>query len=174
MKVTVGSCNPVKIAAAQAVFSQIAPSVEVEGVRVSSGVSAQPWGDAETRRGAINRARAALQDGADYAVGFEGGVIETESGLMSCAWCAVLDRFGRVGVGGSLNFLLPERVARDLRVGHELGDVMDRLTGAHNTKQSMGAIGILSDGLMDRQQAYEHLLAAALTRFRRPDLYESE
>src|SRR5688572_12477767 len=84
MKVIVGSTNPVKIMAALAVFSRIDPNVEIEGIAVESGVPHQPWGDPETRQGAINRAHAAMQDGANYAVGFEGGVVETEHGIMTC------------------------------------------------------------------------------------------
>ncbi len=39
------------------------PEVRVEAVAVESGVSPQPWGDEETRRGALTRAAAAVQWG---------------------------------------------------------------------------------------------------------------
>ena len=174
MKVVVGSSNPVKIAAARAVFSRVEPRTHVVGLEVSSGVASQPWGDEETRRGALNRARAALIPDADYGVGFEGGVVETEHGLMTCAWCVVVNRTGRIGVGGSVNALLPPVVANAIRAGRELGEAMDALTGLHNTKQSAGAVGILTAGLTDRQRAYEHILALALAPFQRPDLYADE
>ena len=48
MDVAVGSTNPVKVAAAEAVLRRIyGPEVRVEAVAVESGVSPQPWGDEE-------------------------------------------------------------------------------------------------------------------------------
>jgi len=59
-RVVVGSTNPVKVAAVEAVLARCGPGIEVHGVAVSSGVPDQPWGDDETRAGALARARAAL------------------------------------------------------------------------------------------------------------------
>lgn len=174
MKVAVGSTNPVKIAAARAVFALLDSAVEVVSLPVASGVSPQPWGDEEARRGALNRARGALSEGVDFGVGFEGGVIETEHGLMTCAWCAVVGRSGTAGLGGGVNVLLPPPVQRRLRAGGELGPAMDVLVGEDNTKQGPGAVGILTADLTDRQRAYEHILIMALAPFRRPDLYRDD
>jgi inosine/xanthosine triphosphatase len=172
MKIIVGSTNPIKIDAARQIFARMDSAAQIDGVEVDSGVSHQPWGDEETRTGAVNRASAAMRKGADYGVGFEGGVINTEHGLMTCAWCAVVDAGGRVGIGGGVNVQLPPQVAKALHNGEELGPAMDALTGDHNTKQGPGAAGILTDGLTNRQSAYEHVLALALATFRRPDLYQ--
>jgi inosine/xanthosine triphosphatase len=171
MKVVVGSTNPVKVAAAQAIFARLAADVSVEGSAVDSGVPIQPWGDEQTRQGALNRAHAALSNEVDYGVGFEGGLIETEMGIMTCAWCAVVNREGRVGMGGGVNILLPPAVTEAVQAGKELGPAMDALIGEADTKQGPGAVGILTDGLVDRQAAYEHILILALGPFRRPDLY---
>jgi inosine/xanthosine triphosphatase len=144
-------------------------------VDVPSGVSDQPFGDEETRRGAVNRARWALVEvGADVGVGLEGGLIETEYGLMTCAWCAVVDSQGRVGVGGGVNVLLPPAVADKMRQGLELGQAMDALTGLDDTKRHMGAVGILTNGLSDRQEAYVHIVKMALVRFLRPEYYDDD
>jgi inosine/xanthosine triphosphatase len=172
MKVIVGSTNPVKINAARAVFSRIDPAVEIISASIESGVPIQPWGDEQTRQGAVNRATAALQDGANYAVGFEGGVIETELGIMTCAWCAVIDASRKCGIGGSGSMMLPPGIQAALRSGEELGPAMDALVGQSNIKHGPGAVGILTDGLTDRQKEYEHMLILALAPFRRPDLYE--
>jgi inosine/xanthosine triphosphatase len=135
-------------------------------------VSEQPWGDAETRQGALNRAQAALiASHADLGVGLEGGIVETEMGLMTCAWCIILDICGRVGVGGGVHILVPPAVADLLRTGGELGPAMDRLTGQHNTKQGQGAVGILTRGLIDRQSAYEQLVTMALAPFIQSGFY---
>lgn len=167
-RVAVGSANPVKVAAARAVLAPlIAPGATIESVDVPSGVPDQPWGDAETVRGARARASAALAaSGADLGVAFEGGVVaEDDGGLRTCAWAAVVDRAGRAATGGSLAMPLPPAVAAMVRAGAELGHAMDELTNAYNTKQGRGAVGVLTAGLMDRQRSYEVILTYALARW---------
>lgn len=175
IRIAIGSCNPVKHAAAQEVLAELFPAASFTAVDVPSGVSVQPWGEEETRAGALHRARAALeQTGADLAIGFEGGLIETELGLMTCAWCAVIGRDGRLGVGGGSHMLLPPAAGELLATGMELGSVMDALTGRRNTKHDLGAIGILTAGLESRQSAYAHILRLALAPFLSPAYYSRE
>ncbi|AUV81059.1 DUF84 domain-containing protein [Salinigranum rubrum] len=80
MRIAVGSGNPVKRDATARVFD----AATVEVCVVDSGVSEQPFGHEETRRGAVTRARRALaveDDGRyDLAVGIEGGVAAVEGG----------------------------------------------------------------------------------------------
>ena len=82
--------------------------------------------------------------------------------VRTCAWAAAVTRDGREGVGGSLAMALPPRVAELVRGGMELGHAMDAVTGTQNVKQGLGAVGILTHGLVTRQQAYETLVAYAL------------
>ena len=173
-RIAVGSKNPVKVGAAQAVLARIAPDATVEGVAVPSGVSDQPWGDEETIRGALARAHAArIALDADWGVGIEGGVIDDGgTRVRTCAWAAIVDAHGRTGVGGSLAMPLPRRVAELIRGGVELGHAMDQLIGAHNTKHGAGAVGILTAGLVDRQRAYEILVSYAVAPFLTRELYE--
>lgn len=143
-------------------------------VDVPSGVSAQPWGDDETVTGAYNRAQEVLDTtSADLGVGLEGGVIETRFGLMTCAWCVLLRRDGTAGIGGGAKMLLPPSVATDVRAGMELGHAMDQLIGEQNTKHKAGAIGILTNNLLDRQTAYENIIQLAAAPFRQPDYYQN-
>jgi inosine/xanthosine triphosphatase len=168
--IAVGSKNPVKLAAARAVATRLAPDVAVEAVEVPSGVPDQPFGDEETIRGALARARAARERlDADFGIGLEGGVVDQSDGTMrTCAWAAVVSRSGRHGVGGSLAMPLPDSVAEMIRGGMELGHAMDKLTGHSNTKHGAGAVGILTAGLVDRQAAYEVLVAYAISVFLDP------
>lgn len=163
-RIAVGSRNPVKIAATARVVRQWAPEASIEGIAVPSGVPDQPVGDDETIRGAAQRARAArVALDADIGIGLEGGVVELEDGAMrSCAWAAVALRDGREFVGGSLAMPLPPSVAALVRSGVELGHAMDTLTGGRDTKQGAGAVGILTNGMIDRQRAYEVLVTYAL------------
>ena len=162
-RVAVGSTNPVKVAAVRAVIQRLEPRTHVDGIAVASLVPDQPLGDAQTIEGATNRAhaaRAALD--ADLGVGIEGGVVETPGGMRTCAWAVVATRSGHVHVGGSLSMPLPDAVAALIRGGEELGHAIDRLIGTTNIKHGAGAVGILTDGLVNRQEAYETLLAYAL------------
>ncbi|PSQ25936.1 hypothetical protein BRD03_12730 [Halobacteriales archaeon QS_9_68_17] len=105
MHVSVGSANPVKVAATERALADRGEAV-VESVPVDSGVSEQPTGHAETAEGARNRAERALADGGyDLGVGIEGGVARFDGtdGLYLVMWAAVADgdRMGR-GAGPSL------------------------------------------------------------------------
>ena len=110
--VLVGSTNPVKVNSTRAAFAAAFPSraFEVVGVAgVQSGVPDQPMGDAQTREGALNRARACAARAHEFerqaggtvgfCVGLEGGLCEapydTGGGAggttLECfAWLAVL------------------------------------------------------------------------------------
>lgn len=168
--VAVGSKNRVKIAAVESVLTRAGWNATITGIDVPSGVPDQPMGDDETIRGARNRAIAARRQlDADLGVGIEGGCVETEHGMSTCAWVVVVDRNDRASVGGSLHMPLPKRVADLVQNGVELGHAIDRISGELDTKQGAGAVGFLTAGLVDRQRAYEPLVAYALSPFLAPD-----
>ena len=166
MQIAIGSTNPVKVRAVKNIARKIFPKAKIVALEVPSGVPAQPRGDEQTQRGAIQRARAARRAAnADWGVGLEGGIIENEFGTMTCAWVAIVDRRGRIGIGGSTNLLLPRQIAARLKRGAELGDAMDEFANVRGVKRKMGAIGVLTKGLFDRRRAYEILFALAASRF---------
>ncbi|HEX9922331.1 MAG TPA: inosine/xanthosine triphosphatase [Anaerolineae bacterium] len=164
--IAVGSTNPVKLAAAKAVLSRAFPEADFVAVDIASGIPEQPWGDDQTRQGAHNRAAGALAEtGADFGVGLEGGLVETSAGLMTCAWCAMVDSNETAGYGGGVHMLLPPTVVDILRERRELGPAMDALVNEEDTKRGRGAVGILTNGLSTRQAAYEQLVAMAAAPF---------
>lgn len=165
----VGSSNPVKIAAVTAGARRIWPQVLVQGLAVDSGVAPQPLNDDEAIQGAENRARIALMRiPADFGVGIEGNTTDTPFGMFTTAWVVVVDTLGRLGLGSSGRLLLPSAIAQAIRQGGELGPLMDQFTGQSNTKQNQGAVGILTNGLIDRQQALETAVIFAFCRFVNP------
>jgi inosine/xanthosine triphosphatase len=172
-RVVVGSTNPVKVAAVQAVLDQIAPGRRATAMAIASGVPDQPIGDAETQAGALARARGALAAGrGTLGIGIEGGVvIEPDGRWRSCAWAAVVDGEGQSGLGGSLAMPLPAAVVERLQQGEELGHAMDAVSNSLGTKHGRGAVGILTAGLIDRQRAYEPLVTYALARWLAPDYF---
>lgn len=176
-RVVVGSGNPVKVNAVRAVLSRCSSGAVVHGMAVPSGVSDQPWGDAETRAGALARARAAMvaDPNADLAVGLEGGAVREHDGTVrTCAWAAIVDREGVTSIGGSLAMPLPPRVVALLDAGVELGHAMDEVAQVTNIKQGRGAVGVLTGDLLTRQQAYEPLVTYALARWIGASLWEPD
>lgn len=171
-RVAVGSTNPVKLAAVRAVFQRLEPRTHVDGIAVASRVPDQPIGDAQTIEGATNRAhaaRAALD--ADLGVGIEGGVVDAAGGMRTCAWAVVVTRTGEAHAGGSLSMPLPDAVAALIRRGVELGHAIDQLMGTSNIKHGAGAVGVLTEGLVNRQDAYETILSYALAPVLGHDTY---
>ncbi len=68
--------------------------------------------------------------------------------------------------------LLPEEVVKRIRAGVELGEAMDEFAKITNVKQKMGAIGVMTKGLSDRQRAYEFILKMAVVKFLWKDKYK--
>jgi inosine/xanthosine triphosphatase len=152
MKIAVGSMNPVKVEAARRASCMFWPDAEVIAVDVPSGISAMPRSDSESMEGALNRARGALAiSGCDIAIGLEGHVKETGFGMLLAGVAVAVDREGRTGIGDNGGFLLPEKVAREVREGKELGPVMDMFTNVENSKQKSGASGYFTNGIVPRQ-----------------------
>ncbi|MDX1994525.1 MAG: inosine/xanthosine triphosphatase [bacterium] len=172
-QLVVASSNPVKITAALEGFQQMWPGEDftVRGVNVPSGVSTQPMTDAETRLGALNRARNAQQivSHADYWVGIEGGAAEVNGFLDVFAWVVVLGE-NRMGLSRTGTFTLPEEVAQLVRAGVELGEADDRVFGRENSKQTNGAVGLLTGDLIDRTHYYVYAVILALIPFKNPAL----
>lgn len=165
MHVAIGSKNPVKLKAVERVL----PDAETTAVAVDSGVPEQPWGRAETVRGAGNRADAALSgtDG-DYGVGVEGGVAEREvpGGVWLIMWAAVTDgQTTHFGAGPSIR--LPDAVAERLRDGEELGPVLDDEFDREELAKQEGAIGVYTAGRVGRTDALEDAVAGAFGPFLR-------
>ncbi len=167
--VVLGSTSPAKLAAVRLALAGLrrdaAFSVDLLSVAAPSGVPEQPWGDAETRTGALNRATAALAltPAAGLAVGIEAGVAE-EPGwpLWTFSWVVAVARDGTVGTARSASFGLPQQLEAGVRAGLELGDALDAAYGLSRAKDSLGAVGVLTGGLMDRSQLYRDAVVLAL------------
>lgn len=174
MRVVVASNNPVKLAATKEAFEAYFPDVRVEGVAVDSDVPDQPIG-AQTLQGARNRAAAARHavagESFEYCVGIEGGIVEVEDRWFALGWMCLVDAQGRESFGASPWFELPSAVVEELLRGRELGVVIDRLTGARDSKKAGGAIGHFTGGVVDRQSLYAAGLKVALVPVLNAELF---
>jgi len=171
-RAAIGSTNPAKIEAVRRALVRLAPACVIEPIAVQSGVTDQPHGDDETRRGAEARARAALErSGADAGFGLEGGVLIEGARVWLLSWAAAVDAAGRIGYGSGLRMLLPPVAADRLRAGEELGVIVDDLFGVHDAKSAAGAIGLLTHGFVSRTDAFADLVAMSLAPHLNPRLY---
>lgn len=166
MKIAIGTTNRAKVGAVVEALAPFYPQAEFVPVEVSSNVAAQPFSDEETRQGAINRAIAAKQaTGAQIAFGLEGGVRELENVLYCCNWGAVATN-ETVYASSGAQFMLPCEVADAVRAGTELGPVMDAYTKQHDTRQHSGAIGVFTDGVVDRKAMFIHIVELLIGQVR--------
>lgn len=174
VSIIVASKNPIKTQAILNGFETIFPDLvfEILSVVVPSEVKEQPVGDVETRAGAENRvknARLALPQ-ADYWTAIEGGVEELGSQMCAFAWIVVMDA-KRTGLSRSASFLLPEKISALVRAGIELGHADDQIFGRTNSKQANGAVGILTNDAVNREELYTHAVKLALIPFLHPSLF---
>ena len=171
-RAAVGSTNPAKVAAVREALSTLAPGCVVVPVAAASGVGAQPFGDAATRAGALERARNALtKTGADIGFGLEGGVDLDGDRVWLLSWVAAVDPRGHEGYASGLRMLLPPSLAGGLRSGAELGTLIDDLFGVTDSKSASGAIGLLTAGAVSRTDAFADLVAMSLAPWIHPDHY---
>ena len=166
MYIAIGTKNKAKVGAVEKTITQHMKDVVFEAIDVRSGVSDQPFSNEETRVGAINRAKATLAaTKADIGFGLEGGVYELDGVMYCCNWGALATREGAIFSCAGATFALPEVIAARLRLGEELGPVMDDFTNTENIRHHAGAIGIFTNGLVDRKEMFEHIVTLLIGQY---------
>jgi inosine/xanthosine triphosphatase len=175
-KVFIASENPVKMNCTEKAFRVVFPETDFIfiGKNVRSNVSDQPMSDHETHEGARNRAenlKKSFPKG-DFWVGIEGGIEELHDSMHAFAWMVVINRQDR-GEARTATFPLPKSIRALVNKGVELGHADDIVFNRSNSKQKDGAVGILTGGIIDRIQYYEHALILALIPFLNEKIYFS-
>jgi inosine/xanthosine triphosphatase len=168
MMVAVGSLNSAKIEAARLAFSALWPAgvLNVRGCDVSSGVAAQPMTDADTIRGARNRAAATIGIvPADYAVGIEGGLQQTDGCWFNSGWAVVVDQTGREGLGSTLRMPVPRPLMDLVLAGRALGEACDQVFDVGGGQRTEGFVGAMTGNAIHRAGALRDAVIAALTPF---------
>jgi inosine/xanthosine triphosphatase len=173
-KIIIASKNPVKIDSTYAGFVKMFKDeiFEIEGLSVESGVSDQPMGEEETLTGAKNRVNnvSLLSLNADYWVGIEGGSKVVGEGMETFAWVVIKSKNGIVSQGRTASFYLPKEIVALIKMGKELGEADDIVFKRTNSKQSNGAVGILTGDVLTRANYYETAVIMALIPFKNPKL----
>ena len=158
MEFIIGTENRAKVQAARDIILFHYPKAIITSVAVGSSVSDQPFGDEETRLGAINRAlRASEKKEGAIGIGLEGGVRIIEGQMYLCNWGALnfpgCARFTAAGA----QIPLPKNIATELLNGEELGPVIDRVYNSSGIRHKEGAIGMLTAGAVNRNDLFVHI-----------------
>ncbi|PPA91259.1 DUF84 family protein [Brevibacillus laterosporus] len=164
-QLALGSHNQAK---QKAIF--LATGIQPQCVSVPSGVSEQPLSEDETIRGAIARAKQALEavPDAEIGLGLEGGL--TFDAIYTKQWylisiCAAWNGEA-LHIGKGLAFPIPNHIGEDMKTsGRELREVIDSLSGTKNSNHKEGAYGLFTDGKITRAHVFKEAVIAALTPF---------
>ena len=193
--VAVGSTRAPKLEAvndALKLFADLLASdrpYDVLGFEVDSGVRHTPLTSAELMLGARQRAEALVCMAEDkretyqYYVGLEGGLeVMHEDGQETSgrnasrrvfleSWAYVTNGSrGYFGRSGGIE--LPEALTQEvLNNGLELAVAIDEFAGMKGVRDSQGAWGILSGGLITRREAFRTASIAALAPFYNVNLF---
>ena len=175
-KVLIGSENIVKIESTRQSFSKFFKPVEIKGLRVNSGVSAQPINE-EVFTGAKNRAEHAKRINneqhlnANFFVGIEGGILQLYNRWFQFTVIHILDSQHRDSFSTTGLYELPNWIVEKLLAGIELSDIIDELAKDSNTKEKQSASGFFTNGEVDRLQNYTQAITFALIPFLQNSLY---
>lgn len=186
-RIAVGSTRRPKLTAVSEALRAMAGLLpcefEVVGRETPSGVGHTPLSRMELMRGARQRAEF-LRDEARktgesfaYCIGLEGGLdVIAENGVRRVfleSWAYVLGaeegHFGRSG-GIELPSSLVQVV---LDEGVELGVAIDNFAGRAGIRDGEGAWGVLSGGLVSRQESFRVAVIAAFAPFYNERLYRA-
>jgi len=178
----IGSKNKVKNSATYEGFKICFPEKKLEfhSFKSESGITRMPIKNRELIDGAKNRAENALNtlrsnykssndiEIAFFGVGLEGGIIyekQIDKWLL-CGWVAVIQWNKRIiNFARTASMQLPEIVANMVHSGLELATVMDKLSGMKNTREDLGAFGILTNNIFTRQDSFKEAIVLACAPF---------
>lgn len=166
MEIAIGTTNKAKTQAVEAIVNQYFEKVTFTYFKAASQVSDQPMTTEETRLGAMNRANnASTATGAALSFGLEGGVTEIAGEMYVCNWGALTLADGTIFTAAGAQIRLPEEIAQEIRVGKELGPVMEHYTQRLDIRQGAGAVGIFTQGIVTRQKMFEHIVALLVGQY---------
>lgn len=187
IRIAVGSTRAPKVRAVQEALKAFGPllrpnaSFEVTGYEVATSVGHTPLSRRELMAGARGRCVALRRrfDGErppDYFVGLEGGleaVQENGSRLVFLqSWAFAADATGQGYYGQSGSILLPEALAAEvLDRGTELSHAVEAFTGTVGVRDAQGAWGILTKGVIDRQESFRVAVISAFAPFFNAEIY---
>lgn len=175
MKILMGTKNPGKLEGAKQAFEKYFNNVEIEGVKVSSEVSDQPFNE-EIIEGAKNRVKnlkAYAEENnieADFYISSEAGIMNYfgEWIDVNIAYVENKDSFSSTGI--SQGFPIPEKYIEEIK-STELGKVMDKIFSRDGLGQQKGGISFLTQNQINRIDLTRGAFIMALTKYINGDIW---
>ena len=182
LRIAAGSLRPPKLNAVRRAFADAMPwlrrgaVVEVCGFEVESGVAATPLSRSESMKGARQRVQALRRlhdvnrENWDYYIGLEGGLelIEIDHSRQAFleSWVYVENASGRGNYGQAGAITLPPELAfRVIGQRVDLSGAIDEYAGAIGVRNTQGAWGVLTRGLITREEAFRIAVINAIAPF---------
>lgn len=125
----------------------------------------------ESIRGAQNRARAALESGADIGIGIESGVEDFGDYMQMTAWVAVAGKDGTIRLGQTVGIPLPSHWRKAILAGAEIRPLM--LESGLPYDYTTGAIGFLTRNTLGRDEQLAAAVVVALASFMNEQAYKA-
>jgi len=173
IRVGVATRNPLKVSAAKIAFEGFFDEVEIHSFKSSSMLQKQP-ADEEITRGAILRAKEAIELGYDYGVGIEGGLLHLGGRAYFTGFSAVISKSREMHGAWGLAWECPPSLLERVERGEELGILMDQILGRSGVKTHEGAIGVFSKSKIDRLRVTTDSVIAALIPFVNREFYSQD
>ncbi len=166
--IAIGSSNPAKIKGVERAFRHYIKEFKLVSMSVDNCVGPQPWNYEEIFKGAECRAINSLRKirEADYAVGLEAGIVRHGDRYYILQVCCVISSEGGSAFGLSPGFEAPAEVIEPILKGvaNELEDVVESLTDVEQVGEKVGLIGIMSKGIVRREDLSYHATLMALIK----------
>lgn len=167
MKIAIGTASETKIEAVRLAVEAHLPGQDhyfLPGT-TDSGVPDQPVGHEQILKGAINRARSALErEKADIAFGLEGGTYKVGEFMLDIGLVYIIDNYGRQGLGGSRDIKLSAKQKAGIEAGKELSDVIAEIYQV-DTKSTRDCSGVMTRGLLPSTKYYQEAAELALVSY---------
>ena len=110
-----------------------------------------------------------------WTTGLAWRAIEEDGAEMRAfAWMVIRDKEGLIGKGKTGTFFLPPQIVELIKQGKELGEADDIVFNRKNSKHNSGAVGILTNDVIDRTKYYAEAVVLALIPFKNIQYYKKQ
>ncbi len=173
MNIAVGTKNPAKLEGVKTAFSKYFPGIKLLPVDSTSVSKPQPRGLEEMAQGSTARAKFALSKaGGDLAVGVEAGIFTISGVYFDNQVAAIVDPLGRVTLGHSAGYMLPEGAMTEMFAkGEELERWAEKVSGVDQVGDKGGIIQFLTKGRVTRAELTDQCVTTALIPRLHPTVY---
>lgn len=171
IRVSISTRNSLKEAAVREYLSTFMKNITLTRYEKYELETDQPFGE-DTVRMATERAMAGLTD-EDYSIGVESGIFynRVNNAYMDIHYCAVIDRNGRITIGTSSGFEIPEEVMNRVKMDENISEAAEKVYGIPNIGEKEGIVGLISDGRLTRLDLIKEAVRNAFVPRFSPEFY---